>query len=173
MIVHLFSSVLRVRGEVVEGVVSLSDPTEQHSHYAWVETNTHTDGTQYHSKQYLTRGLQIVYRRASKVMERCPHRLLYKPKEIPQIHTWMTWHVCPAHGFTCEPAGLGQQEGAPGHEEEESRLQQGKVPQLSELGHVMKSQGAEQEAAQTQSTCSVEMEISNSFSGLDANNMPI
>ena len=32
---HLFGPVLRVGGEIVEGVVSLSDPTEQHSHYAW------------------------------------------------------------------------------------------------------------------------------------------
>lgn len=31
---NLFGPVLRVRGEIVEGVVSLSDPTEQHSHHA-------------------------------------------------------------------------------------------------------------------------------------------
>lgn len=31
---YLFGPVLRFRGEIVEGVVSLSDPTEQHSHYA-------------------------------------------------------------------------------------------------------------------------------------------
>lgn len=45
---------------------------------------------------------------------------------------------------TCEPAGLGQQEGAPGHEEKQSRLKQGEVPELGELGHVMatESQGA-------------------------------
>lgn len=45
---------------------------------------------------------------------------------------------------TCEPAGLRQQKGAPGHEKEERRLQQGEVPELRELGHVTKieSQGA-------------------------------
>lgn len=30
---HLFGPVLRCRGEIVEGVVSLSDPTEQHGHH--------------------------------------------------------------------------------------------------------------------------------------------
>lgn len=34
MAYHLFAPVLRFRGEIVEGVVSLSDPTEQHSHHA-------------------------------------------------------------------------------------------------------------------------------------------
>lgn len=38
--------------------------------------------------------------------------------------------------LTCEAAGLSQQEGAPGHEEEESRLQQWKAVQLGELGDV-------------------------------------
>lgn len=33
IVCHLFGSVLRVRGEIVEGVVGLSDPTEQHSHH--------------------------------------------------------------------------------------------------------------------------------------------
>ena len=37
---------------------------------------------------------------------------------------------------TGEAAGLSQQEGAPGHEEEEGRLQKGEVSQLGELGHV-------------------------------------
>lgn len=37
---------------------------------------------------------------------------------------------------TCEPAGLGQQEGAPRHEEEEGRLQQWETVQLGELGDV-------------------------------------
>ena len=37
---------------------------------------------------------------------------------------------------TSEAAGLGQQEGAPRHEEEEGRLQKGEVSQLGELGHV-------------------------------------
>lgn len=30
---YLFGPVLRFRGEIVVGVVSLSDPTEQHSYY--------------------------------------------------------------------------------------------------------------------------------------------
>lgn len=38
--------------------------------------------------------------------------------------------------LTCEPAGLRQQEGAPGHEEEEGRLQQREAVQLGELGDV-------------------------------------
>lgn len=38
--------------------------------------------------------------------------------------------------LTCEAAGLGQQKRAPGHEEEEGRLQQGKIVQLGELGDV-------------------------------------
>lgn len=38
---------------------------------------------------------------------------------------------------TCESTGLSQKKGAPRHEEKESCLQQGEVPQLSELGHVM------------------------------------
>lgn len=33
VVFHLFGPVLRRRGEIVEGVVSLSDPTEEHSHY--------------------------------------------------------------------------------------------------------------------------------------------
>lgn len=37
---------------------------------------------------------------------------------------------------TCEAAGLGQQECAPGHEEEQSRLQQLEISQLSELCYV-------------------------------------
>lgn len=37
---------------------------------------------------------------------------------------------------TCEAAGLGQQKGAPGHEEEESRLQEWEAVQLGELGDV-------------------------------------
>lgn len=47
-------------------------------------------------------------------------------------------------GHTCEPTGLGQQEGAPGHEEKQGRLQQREVPQLRKLGHVIKNdrQGA-------------------------------
>ena len=38
--------------------------------------------------------------------------------------------------MTCEATGLRQQEGAPGHEEEEGRLQQLEIPQLGELGDV-------------------------------------
>lgn len=38
--------------------------------------------------------------------------------------------------LTCEPAGFGQQEGAPGHEEEEGGLQQREAVQLGELGDV-------------------------------------
>lgn len=38
--------------------------------------------------------------------------------------------------LTCEPAGLGQQKSAPGHEEEEGSLQQRKTVQLGELGDV-------------------------------------
>lgn len=38
--------------------------------------------------------------------------------------------------LTCESAGLGQQEGAPGHEEEERRLQQREAVQFGELGDV-------------------------------------
>lgn len=37
---------------------------------------------------------------------------------------------------TCEATGLSQQECAPRHEEEQSRLQQLEIPQLSELSHV-------------------------------------
>lgn len=37
---HLFGPVLRCRREIVEGVVSLSDPTEQHSHHTWTQTHT-------------------------------------------------------------------------------------------------------------------------------------
>lgn len=50
---------------------------------------------------------------------------------------------------TCEPAGFSQQERAPGHEEKQSCLQQGEVPQLGELGHVIKSksQGVKQKLA--------------------------
>lgn len=40
-------------------------------------------------------------------------------------------------GRTSEAAGLSQQEGAPGHKEKQSRLQQWEVPQLGELGHVI------------------------------------
>jgi len=44
--------------------------------------------------------------------------------------------------ITCEATSLCQKEGAPGHEEEQSRLQQLKVLQLGELGHVTReSQG--------------------------------
>lgn len=52
---------------------------------------------------------------------------------------------------TCEPAGLSQQEGAPGHEEKQSCLQQREVPEFGELGHVTKteSQGAKQKLALT------------------------
>ncbi|KAG5843633.1 hypothetical protein ANANG_G00153010, partial [Anguilla anguilla] len=35
----------------------------------------------------------------------------------------------------CEPTGFGQQEGAPGHEEEERRLQQREVSQPGEFGY--------------------------------------
>lgn len=46
MAYHLFAPVLRFRGEIVEGVVSLSDPTEQHSHHAWTQTHiSHTQNT--------------------------------------------------------------------------------------------------------------------------------
>lgn len=38
--------------------------------------------------------------------------------------------------LTCEPTGLGQQEGAPRHEEEERRLQQRETVQLRKLGDV-------------------------------------
>lgn len=38
--------------------------------------------------------------------------------------------------LTCEPAGFGQQEGAPGHEEEEGSLQQREAVQLGELSDV-------------------------------------
>lgn len=38
--------------------------------------------------------------------------------------------------LTSESAGLGQQEGAPGHEEEERRLEQREAVQLGELGNV-------------------------------------
>lgn len=38
--------------------------------------------------------------------------------------------------LTCEAAGFSQQEGAPGHEEEERRLQQREAVQLGELGDV-------------------------------------
>lgn len=41
--------------------------------------------------------------------------------------------------LTCESAGLSQQEGAPGHEEEEGGLQQREVMQLSEFGDVESS----------------------------------
>lgn len=37
---------------------------------------------------------------------------------------------------TCEAAGLGQQEGAPGHEEEQGRLQQREISQFGEFGQV-------------------------------------
>lgn len=64
-------------------------------------------------------------------------------QDAKQLTVYIAWlsAVCRR---TCEPAGLRQQESAPGHEEEESRLQQGEVPQLRELGHVNKieSQGA-------------------------------
>lgn len=53
---------------------------------------------------------------------------------------------------TCEPAGLSQQERAPGHQEKQSCLQQREVPQLGELGHVIKikGQGAKQKLAHPQ-----------------------
>lgn len=38
--------------------------------------------------------------------------------------------------LTCEAAGLGEEEGAPGHKEEEGRLQQREAVQLGELGDV-------------------------------------
>lgn len=59
------------------------------------------------------------------------------------------WNWDAMHGYTCEPAGLSQKKGAPGHEEKQSRLQQGEVSQLGELGHVMKTehQGSKQEVA--------------------------
>lgn len=38
--------------------------------------------------------------------------------------------------LTCEAAGLGEEEGAPGHEEEEGRLQQWEAVKLGELGDV-------------------------------------
>lgn len=38
--------------------------------------------------------------------------------------------------LTREATGLGQEEGAPGHEEEEGRLQQREAVQLGELGDV-------------------------------------
>lgn len=41
--------------------------------------------------------------------------------------------------LTCEAAGLCQQERAPGHEEEEGRLQQREAVQLGELGDVESS----------------------------------
>lgn len=61
---HLFGPVLRFRGEVVVGVVSLSDPTEQHSHYAWKNPKQKYRFIlpQHHPKHtelYFTGGLEI------------------------------------------------------------------------------------------------------------------
>lgn len=47
------------------------------------------------------------------------------------------WNIC----LTCEAAGLGQQEGAPWHEEEQGGLQQRKAVQLGEFGDVEASNG--------------------------------
>lgn len=70
------------------------------------------------------------------------------------------------HGCTCEPAGLSQKKGAPGHEEKQSRLQQGEVSQLGELGHVMKTerQGSKQEVAHSKH---VHATLEHFFSGSD------
>lgn len=43
--IHLFGSVLRFRGEIVVGVVSLSDTTEQHSHNACEKADTNSNLT--------------------------------------------------------------------------------------------------------------------------------
>lgn len=44
---HLFGPLLGLRGQVVEGVVSLSDPTEQHRHHTCThnikQTHPHRD----------------------------------------------------------------------------------------------------------------------------------
>lgn len=42
---------------------------------------------------------------------------------------------------TCKPTGFCQEEGAPGHQEEQRRLQQGEAVQLGKLGHVSPCQG--------------------------------
>ena len=65
--------------------------------------------------------------------------------EVNHIVVWirllsLQWVVGESCRSTCEAAGLGQQERAPGHEEKKSRLQQGEVSQFSELGHVIKTE---------------------------------
>lgn len=56
-------------------------------------------------------------------------------KEVCRLVSEPDLHLT-ADLLTCEPAGLRQQEGAPGHEEEEGRLQQREAVQLGELGDV-------------------------------------
>ena len=78
--------------------------------------------------------LEVIYifvkgLRLQQNLKRMPGSSLFK------LHAGVLWCSC-----TCEPAGLSQQEGAPGHEEKERCLQQREVSQLSELGHVIKTE---------------------------------
>lgn len=71
---------------------------------------------------------------------------------VPTSCSGLLLHQCTVLRLTCEPAGLGQQEGAPGHEEEERRFQQREAVQLCELGDVEVQCKAQQHFASLQIT---------------------
>lgn len=72
-------------------------------------------------------------------------------------------------GRTCEPTGLSQQEGAPGHEEKQGRLQQREVPQLRKLGHVIQKRSSRSKTESRHATHSVTQTCTDMIPQLEGN----
>lgn len=138
---HLLSSVLGLCRQVVIGIMGLRDPAEEYGHHTW--------GAEQHVRlQVVKRELSctpVVQRtecnnprtqsnRSSESRGRAPAAVNTGRSPITPAD------LCPRHRavreLACKATRFGQQERAPGHQEEQASLQQRELTKFGELGDV-------------------------------------